>query len=63
MDDVPFIYSNRTIKATLLHLKNIIGNENEQIVIESGAAHTCYWGELLAKEINGKTHCIPIGWT
>lgn len=54
LDDAPFIYSQKTIEATLLHMKNIIGNENEQIIIESGAAHTCYWGELLSKEIHGK---------
>lgn len=54
LDDPPFIYSNKTIKNTLLQMKNIIGNENEQIVIESGAAHTVYWGELLAQEMHAK---------
>jgi len=49
----PFVYKAKIVSLVLNKMYDNV-KEAEEIVIESGAPHCVYWGELLAQKIQGK---------
>lgn len=55
----PFVYSKKFVK---YYVKKILRDcditDKDNVIVETGTAHMSYWGELIAKECNGRHICF-----
>ena len=55
----PFVYSKKFVKS---YVKKILRDcditDKDNVIVETGTAHMSYWGELIAKECNGRHICF-----